>query len=186
MFTVWVFLYWHFSYPIWLFCVLPLNLYRYGVTELSGHWLKLWLAAYSPSWWRHQMETFSALLALCEGWIPSQRPVTRSFYVFFDSGLNNRLSKQSRRLWFETPSRSLWRQCNGQILPGQWWLIANWNLGNNFPCNMKLNTMIVSQENAVLKMPSEECPPFLQALMCELTHMGHNVRCIIMPLILVL
>ena len=44
----------------------------------------------------------SALLALCEG-----RPVTRYFDVFFDLCLNKRLSKQSRRRWFETPSRSL-------------------------------------------------------------------------------
>ena len=42
------------------------------------------------SWWRHQMETFSASLALCEGnpqptgGFPSQRPVTRSFGVLFD------------------------------------------------------------------------------------------------------
>ena len=42
------------------------------------------------SWWRHQMETFAALLALREGnspvnaEFPSQRPVTRSFDVFFD------------------------------------------------------------------------------------------------------
>ena len=42
---------------------------------------------FSP-WWRHQMETFSALLALCAGnspvtgEFPSQRPVTRSFDVF--------------------------------------------------------------------------------------------------------
>ena len=41
------------------------------------------------SWWRHQMETFSALLVLCEGNSPvtgefhSQRPVTRSFDVSF-------------------------------------------------------------------------------------------------------
>ena len=44
--------------------------------------------------------------------IPSQRPVTRSFEVFFGMCLNKRLSKQSRCWWFETPSRSLWRQCN--------------------------------------------------------------------------
>ena len=31
------------------------------------------------TWWRHQMETFSALLAIC-----AQRPVTRSFDIFFD------------------------------------------------------------------------------------------------------
>ena len=72
----------------------------------------------SEPWWRHQMETFSTLLALCEGnspvtgEFPSQRPVMRSLDVFFDLHLNKRLSKQSRRWWFETPSRSLWRHCN--------------------------------------------------------------------------
>ena len=45
-------------------------------------------------WWRHQMETFSALLAICAGnspvpsEFPTQRPVTRSFDVFFDLRLN--------------------------------------------------------------------------------------------------
>ena len=69
-------------------------------------------------WWRHQMETFSALLAVCEGnslvtgEFPSQRPVTRSFDVFCDLRLNKRLSKQPWGWWFETPSRSLWRHCN--------------------------------------------------------------------------
>ena len=64
-------------------------------------------------WWRHQIETLSALRALCEGNLPvdslSQRPVTRSFHVSFDLRLNKQLSKQSGRRWFETPSRSLWR-----------------------------------------------------------------------------
>ena len=51
------------------------------------------------SWWRHQMETFSASLVLCAGnspvtgEFPSQRPVTRSFDVFFDLRLNKQLSK---------------------------------------------------------------------------------------------
>ena len=48
-------------------------------------------------------------------WIPSQGPVTRSFDVFFDLRLNKRLSKQSRRWWFKTPSRSLWCKCNDYI-----------------------------------------------------------------------
>ena len=39
---------------------------------------------------------------------PSQRPVTRSFDVFFDLCLNKRLSKQWPRRCFETP---LWRHC---------------------------------------------------------------------------
>ena len=66
----------------------------------------------------HQMETFSALLALCvgnspvNGEFPSQRPVTRSFEVSFDMRLNKQLSKQSCVWWFETPSCSLWRHCN--------------------------------------------------------------------------
>ena len=46
------------------------------------------------------METFSALLAICKGnspvtgKFPTQRPVTRSFDVFFDLRMNKRLSKQ--------------------------------------------------------------------------------------------
>ena len=46
------------------------------------------------------------------GEIPTQRPATRSFDVFFDLRLNNRLSKQSWGWWFETPSCSLWRHSN--------------------------------------------------------------------------
>ena len=49
-------------------------------------------------------------------WIPSQRPVKRSFDVYFDPQLNKRFSKQSRRRWFEMPSRSLWRHCNESFL----------------------------------------------------------------------
>ena len=72
----------------------------------------------TSSWWHCQMETFSASLALCAGnspvsvQSPSQRPVARSFDVFFDQRLNKRLSKQSRRRWFETRSFPLWRHSN--------------------------------------------------------------------------
>ena len=45
-------------------------------------------------------------------WIPPQRPVTRSFDVFFDLRLNKRLSKQSWGWWLETPPRPLRRHCN--------------------------------------------------------------------------
>ena len=74
------------------------------------------------SWWRHQMETLSALLILCAenspitGEFPAQRPVTRSFDVFFDLRLNKRLNKW----WFETPSWSLWRHFNGISHQRQW------------------------------------------------------------------
>ena len=46
------------------------------------------------------------------GEFPSQRPVTRTFCVFFDLRLNKRLSKQSWGWWFQTPSCSLWRHSN--------------------------------------------------------------------------
>ena len=75
-------------------------------------------ARFVTSWWRHQMETFSSSLALCAGnspvtgEVPSQRPVTRSFDVFFYLRLNIRLNKQLWSWWFETPSCSLWRHCN--------------------------------------------------------------------------
>ena len=74
---------------------------------------------YNFSWWRHQMEPFSALLDLCagnspvSGEFPAQRPVGRSFDVFFDLRVNKRLSKQSWGWWFETLSRSFWRHHNG-------------------------------------------------------------------------
>ena len=74
------------------------------------------------SWWRHQMGTFSALLALCagnspvSGEFPTQRPVTRSFDVFFDLRPNKRLSKQSWGWWFETLLSSLWRHHNVKLL----------------------------------------------------------------------
>ena len=70
-------------------------------------------------WRRHQMETFSASLAICAGnslvtgEFPAQRPVTRGFRVFFDLRLNKQLRKQSWGWWFETQSRPLWRHCNG-------------------------------------------------------------------------
>ena len=69
------------------------------------------------------METFSALLAICAGnspvpgEFPAQRPVTRSFDVFFDLRLNKRLSKPSWGWRFETPSHSLWRHRNGKAFP---------------------------------------------------------------------
>ena len=81
----------------------------------SVEWLNNW------TWWRHQMETFSALLALCAGnspvtsEFPSQKSVTRSLWVFFDLRPNKRLSIQSKYHWFETLSRSLWHHCNGTV-----------------------------------------------------------------------
>ena len=89
--------------------------YLSNLTSLQGRCLHLILYKLSSSfpWWRHQMETFSALLTFSAlpttGEFPSQRPVMRSFDAFFDLRLGKWLCKQSRRRWFETASRSLWR-----------------------------------------------------------------------------
>ena len=83
--------------------------------EAAGS-IKTWRSVYK--WWRHQMETLSALLAFCAGnspvnsEFPSQRPVSQSLDVFFNLRLNKRLSKQLSGWWFETPSRSLLCHCN--------------------------------------------------------------------------
>ena len=81
-------------------------------------------------WWRHQMEIFSALLAICAGNSPvageftAPRPVTRSFDVFFGLRLNKRLRKQ----WWDwlpgTPSSSSWRHCNAMC----WQLVCESDL----------------------------------------------------------
>ena len=67
------------------------------------------------------MEIFSPLLAICAGnspvtgEFPTQRPVTRSFDVYFDLRPKERLSKQWWGWWFETLSRSLWRHRNAKV-----------------------------------------------------------------------
>ena len=105
---------------------------------IKRHSLRPFINHYREStepWWRHEMETFSALLAICAGNSPvpgeflAQRPVTRSFIVFFYLRLNKRLSIRSWGWWFETPLRPLWRHRNAHRpnrLPkpeswGTWW-----------------------------------------------------------------
>ena len=98
------------------------------------------------TWWRNQMEPFSALLALgagnppVTGESPAQRPVTRRFDVFFDLYLNKRLSKQSRDWWFETPLRSLWRHCN-DLSSRVCFMQNNWNSITTCECG---NSMFIS------------------------------------------
>ena len=97
---------------------IPLILWDVITSPFPGYLL----LAYT--WWRHQMKTFSALLAICAGnspvpgEFPTQRPVTRSFDVNFDLRPNKRLSKQSWGWWFETQSRPLWRHRNEVLIYG--------------------------------------------------------------------
>ena len=100
-----------------------------------SNWFRIWFLITMTSWWawwhlkspaspwrRHQMETLSALLAICAGnspvpdEFPAQRPVTRSFDVFFDLRPNKLLRKKSWGWWFETPSHPLYRHRNVDCL----------------------------------------------------------------------
>ena len=99
-------------------------LWMNGMTYLHIGWYRVISAdhkskwQFRTTWWRHEIETFSALLLLFEenppvtSGFPSQRPVTRNFHVFFDLRLNKRLNKLSRRRLFETSLLPLWHHCN--------------------------------------------------------------------------
>ena len=117
------------------FCVLAYNI-RWAVKNVI-HMDILFpsdttLERHMETWWRHRMETFSALLAICSGnspvpgKFPTQRPVTQGFDVFFDLRLNKRLSIQSWGWWLETLSCSLWRKSN-EIISSFWlslWILC--------------------------------------------------------------
>ena len=77
------------------------------------------------TWWHHQMEAFSVLLALCvrnppiTGGFPSESPMTRSFDVFFGVRLNKRLNKQLIHLWFQKVATVYAKRCykGGHLTP---------------------------------------------------------------------
>ena len=66
------------------------------ITISYEQWQQWSVSKHLYSWWRHQIETFSVLLAIraenspVAGEFPAQRPVTRSFDVFFICAWINR------------------------------------------------------------------------------------------------
>ena len=82
--------------------------------------------------WKHFLRYWPFVRGIHRSPVNSpQRPVTRSFGVFFDLRQNKRLSTQSRRELFETPLRPLWHHCNGIQFPCDWlshrgWLYTDW------------------------------------------------------------
>ena len=93
--------------------------------EQARSFLYHWHWNQNVSWWRHQMEALSALLALCagnspvSGEFPAQTPVTRNFDVFFDLSLIKRLSKYSwccgdlrrHRAYYDVIVMLRWKNC---------------------------------------------------------------------------
>ena len=96
----------------------------------------VWLACVSFAsnftWWRHQMETFSALLSLCvrnspvTGEFPSQRLVTRSFDVFcawINSWVNNCMADDLRHHRAHYDVIVMTMNCTTNLSP---WLHHRW------------------------------------------------------------
>ena len=114
---------WRCLIPYWILVTMMMpchgNAFRVTSTLRGESTVRWWTKG---PWWRHQMETFSALLAICAGnspvpgEFPTQWPVTRSFDVYFDLRPDKRLSKQPWGWWFETPVWSLWRHRNAVML----------------------------------------------------------------------
>ena len=134
------------------------------------------------SWWRHRMETFSALLAICAGnspgspgEFPALRPMTRSFDVFFDLHPNKRLSKQWWGWWFETPLCPLWRHRNvskSHLLYMYWLMpcyIPCWYEG---PSNPKAACKFYEIFSMTLK-PFATSNQFAHICWCASTHKYH-------------
>ena len=116
-----------YSFPIHFLCrdnylTLLLQCWGWNILREQGQYRGYWCLGFSHPWWRHQMETFSALLAICAGNSPvngeftAQRPGTRSFDIFFDLRPNKRLSNQWWGWWFEMQSRTLWHHCNDHVI----------------------------------------------------------------------
>ena len=108
-----------FSVPISHLMVLKIVVPHLIIIIKSEVWIiSNCLALAVSTWWRHQMETFSALLAICvenspvTGEFPAQRPVTRSLDVFFEMRPHKRLINNGEAASFETPLHPLWRHCN--------------------------------------------------------------------------
>ena len=106
-------------------------------------------------------------------WIPTQRPVTQSFDVFFDLHSNKRLSKQWPGWWFDTQSCPLWRHRNAakksnylSIPKLQWcncWILA-WmsNLVPHFLCEQ----LLIHAGINLIRGPRSLC--YIQSLMFAL------------------
>ena len=74
---------------------------------------------HSAAWWLHQMETFSVYWCFVRrspGNSPQKGQWRGTLIFSLICALNNRLNKQSRGWWFETP---LWRHCNGILTRGK-------------------------------------------------------------------
>ena len=88
----------------------------------------------------------------------------RGFDVFFDLRFKKRLSKQSRRRWFETPSRLLWRHCKDSM-GGQMWSVC-YDLKVVYICDM---WTVVLCNHASGAISGRYCDGIMSALASQIT-----------------
>ena len=90
----------------------------------------------------------------------TQRPVTRSFDVFFDLRLNKRLNKQQWGWWFETPSWSLWRHCNERASYAP-------RVSMSWRHNVQLDTLSHPKPTSIIHVPSHTCICLCSLRLCQ-------------------
>ena len=92
----------------------------HGSTKTTTHWE--WAVGHDDTMTSSNGNIFRVTGPLCGEftdyrWIPLTKVSDAEVWCFlYKLCLNKRLSKQSRRRWFETPLRSLWRHCNGHYI----------------------------------------------------------------------
>ena len=88
----------------------------------SVHHIPVTCVLFTMSWWLHQIETFSVLLAICAanspvtGKFPALKPVAWSFDFFICAWINGWVNNREAGDLRRTPSRPLWRHCNGAVI----------------------------------------------------------------------
>ena len=97
---------WQFGFVYWEDSIFWQGLGIYMMTSSNGNIFRLT----GPLWGE----------SAGHRWIPLPKASDAELWFFFDLRLNKRLSKPSRRRWFEKPSRSLWRHCTAYRL-AIWW-----------------------------------------------------------------
>ena len=137
----------HFTLPYFNYgsTQLPLEL-GYAAQITSNNLWRCGRLCTGYTWWRHQMETFSALQAICEGnspvtgEFPAQRPVTRGFDISLiwpriNGWVNNHEADDLRREY----SPPLWRHSNESSLVELDYVIR---MGGK-PCHFPVITTVV-------------------------------------------
>ena len=173
------YVYHSWNHPLLHHSGITFNVYiPHTIADLLSSWN---LPQWNP-WWRHQMETFSASLARCEGnspaigEFPSQRPVTRSFDVFFD--LNKRSSKPSTSWWFEMTSRSLLRHSNAKPNDSVWISSASDHDWFVKGCSNIVQIWFRLQQSQNAPVPYTTMHHFVTE-MCTGVHISVTQRCIV-------